>query len=158
MRDCGTCTWCCFFCAVPEYDSPVNQYCRHCIKDKGCSIYEKRKPVCRDFGCLWWLQAQVPENLRPDRCGIMFELPPNCKTYIGYTDPARPDIWKKKNNINLIHKILAADHAVVLYRGQNRGYYYFLPKNLTRAEMLVDIQNAQVANGIIGHGGTDLHD
>src|SRR5512137_468959 len=108
MRDCGTCTWCCYFTAIPE--SPANNLCPFCIIGKGCSIYETRGEGCRLFGCLWWRQTQIPELLRPDRCGVMFELPAYCHTYIGYVDPGNSEAFKKPEVSVLIRKITEAGH------------------------------------------------
>jgi hypothetical protein len=38
----------------------------------GCGIYERRPPVCRRFACAWLSAENLPEELRPDRCGVLF--------------------------------------------------------------------------------------
>lgn len=48
--------------------------CPHVIVNRGCSIYETRPNVCRTWHCLWRRDAQMPDELRPDRSGIIFAL------------------------------------------------------------------------------------
>jgi hypothetical protein len=38
----------------------------------GCRIYQERPPVCRRFQCGWLQAPNLPEALRPDRCGVLF--------------------------------------------------------------------------------------
>lgn len=45
--------------------------CQHLIQI-GCGIYEERPPVCRRFACGWLQAPNLPEALRPDRCGVLF--------------------------------------------------------------------------------------
>lgn len=45
--------------------------CRH-IVPTGCAIYEDRPEVCRSFQCGWIQAPNLPDALRPDRCGVLF--------------------------------------------------------------------------------------
>ena len=51
---------------------PINTRCKHVCED-GCAIYDTRPQTCAEFEC-GYLQVgdDVPESLRPDRCGIIF--------------------------------------------------------------------------------------
>jgi len=138
MRECGECTWCCYFTTAPELNKKVNEYCKHCIPDKGCSTYEQRLQVCKVFSCLWLKQQQIPESLRPDRCSVMFELPGYCKTYIAYVDPEKPDSWKQPNVMTLIRKINEAGHAVLININEMN---FFLPNGITLEDVKQDILN-----------------
>lgn len=73
-RECGECTLCCI---IPGIDKPDLQklpksVCRHC--DKGCAIYETRPEVCREYYCGWRKLEMVPDDWRPDKCGVFVEL------------------------------------------------------------------------------------
>lgn len=72
MRECGECTACCTLLPVLAINKPANSPC-HLLCDRGCSIYETRPTTCAEFEC-GYLQAgdDVPESLRPDKCGIIF--------------------------------------------------------------------------------------
>lgn len=72
-RECGTCKFCCFGCAVPELRKPNSKHCVHeCAA--GCSIYDARPAECREYQCAW-LTGLLPEStsLRPDNSGIAFD-------------------------------------------------------------------------------------
>lgn len=76
-RSCGECHACCI---VPGFDAapgeagfhkPANTPCPHLVQI-GCGIYAERPPVCRRFECAWIAAPNLPEALRPDRCGVLF--------------------------------------------------------------------------------------
>lgn len=75
QRDCGGCTACCEFTEIvsPEYNKPAGERCGHCV-DGGCAVYASRYPVCRRWQCLWKHIDALPEEARPDRCGVMCVL------------------------------------------------------------------------------------
>ena len=67
---CGECTVCCTLSVVEELNKKAGERCFNCIGN-GCSIYEKRPQVCKDFECAY-LQGGNNIELRPDKCGVMF--------------------------------------------------------------------------------------
>lgn len=69
--ECGECTLCCKLLEVHDIPSDIGVYCQHC--DKGCSIYEARPQECRDYQCMWTQMNEVADDLRPDKCGIIFD-------------------------------------------------------------------------------------
>mgnify|MGYP001489538308 CR=1 FL=1 len=76
-RTCGECRACCIvlgFEAAPDeadFRKPEGTPCPHLIP-LGCRIYDTRPPVCRRFQCGWLSAPNLPESLRPDRCGVLF--------------------------------------------------------------------------------------
>lgn len=76
-RTCGECRACCVvlgFEAAPgesSFTKPPNSPCRHLIQI-GCEVYRERPSVCRRFECAWISAPNLPEALRPDRCGVLF--------------------------------------------------------------------------------------
>ncbi len=74
-RECGSCTACC---KIPTIDAPTLRkppgvMCPHCT-GSNCGIYESRPAPCRTFYCLWRRVATMPDELRPDRIGVMFSI------------------------------------------------------------------------------------
>lgn len=72
-RACGDCYVCCELPAIedPMLRKPERTLCVSCIGGL-CGIYESRPKACRDFHCLYRHLGELPETLRPDRCGVMF--------------------------------------------------------------------------------------
>lgn len=68
--DCGNCTACCTLLPIAEIGKPINTPCQHC--DKGCTIYQGKPKTCTEFECAYIQGKQLPEKLRPDKCGIIF--------------------------------------------------------------------------------------
>jgi len=66
---CGDCTACCKALSIDEIDKPAGVMCTHC--GKGCTIYDKRPDVCREFECAYLVGKWNNENLRPDNSGII---------------------------------------------------------------------------------------
>jgi len=73
-RSCGECTVCCTVLLVdtPEIQKEPGATCRHCRG--GCTIYDTRPPVCRDYFCAWRKMDIFGENWRPDRSGVFAQL------------------------------------------------------------------------------------
>ena len=71
MRECGECTLCCKLLETHDIPSKIGVYCQHC--SQGCGIYPDRPEECRTYQCLWSQMETVGDELRPDRCGIIFD-------------------------------------------------------------------------------------
>ena len=72
MRSCGECQMCCWIYCVPEMDKPGRSNCKHQCPN-GCAIHEQpRPPICTDFVCCWAHYDWWPEELRPDKCHVVF--------------------------------------------------------------------------------------
>jgi len=71
--ECGECTLCCKLLNIKEVDSKPGEYCKHCKPGIGCKIYNERPEPCRIFECAWKQMIHAGEELRPDRCNILFE-------------------------------------------------------------------------------------
>jgi hypothetical protein len=74
-RSCGSCTACCdgwlagtVHGHVMEPGTPC-----HFVGAGGCTIYEQRpESPCRSFVCAWMAPGSpFPDELRPDRCGVI---------------------------------------------------------------------------------------
>ena len=101
MKGCGDCTVCCTLCPVPELNKPRNVLCEHC--EVGCSIYKDRPQSCAEFECAYLQVDNIPESLRPDKCGIMFIKKTN-KIFAGYLVPNVEVTNMAKGQINSFQK------------------------------------------------------
>ena len=74
-RSCGDCSACCITLGidVPELRKQPGVPCQHLVGG-GCGIYQTRPTLCREYYCLWRLLVELPDMVRPDRCGVMFSL------------------------------------------------------------------------------------
>lgn len=78
-KPCGGCTACCR--AFHAGDRPDEQHiakakgelCRLCLEGVGCSAYAARPASCVGYNCLWRQCSGMGEELRPDRCGVIFD-------------------------------------------------------------------------------------
>lgn len=100
--DCGGCTECCESFHIDSkkatggniieliiIDSPAGVLCGYCNKNEGCSVHEDRPKICRDFMCAYAQEEKAPIELRPDKCGIIFEKMDDTM-FIGTVKPNNP--------------------------------------------------------------------
>ncbi|MEM1183809.1 MAG: hypothetical protein AAGI53_02295 [Planctomycetota bacterium] len=74
-RSCGSCRVCCKLPDIPELDKPRDTWCRFSAKSKGapgCTRYEARPDVCREFECAW-LSGLGDADDRPDKLGVLWQ-------------------------------------------------------------------------------------
>ena len=116
---CGTCTACCNAFNVPEIGHVAGKWCKHCDVGVGCKIYNSRPPTCVGFQCLWLNNyeegpANLPIELRPDKCKVIFA--PTTKPHIisAITMPNYPDAWRKPIVRWFISKLIEAGLSVVV--------------------------------------------
>lgn len=105
---CGECTLCCTLLNIPTMKSPAGLTCPAC-KNSQCSIYKNRPRECRDFSCLWLNNPVLGEELRPDKCGVLFELYREQKTVIAI---ATNNSWKEGKLHLLISQMLIDGYIV----------------------------------------------
>lgn len=75
-RACGSCHECCVFVEVKELNKPADMACPHldCKSPWGhCGIHATRPNGCKLYTC-GWLAGLVDKALKPDACGILFEI------------------------------------------------------------------------------------
>ena len=76
MRICGDCTLCCTLLPIElpieNASTTFHETCKFC-KNNGCSIHVDRPEICRGFECEWINDETIPEDLRPDKCNVIFE-------------------------------------------------------------------------------------
>ena len=74
-RECGGCVACCKTLEIrdPQLSKPADVLCVHCT-GQGCGIYNARPSVCRNWYCLWRQDGNLPDHMRPDKCGVVFSI------------------------------------------------------------------------------------
>jgi hypothetical protein len=79
VRACGGCTMCCKTNPVLDLYPPkaAGELCPHACLGKGCAIYADRPDECRGFACEWILDSDMPDDLKPDRCGFVVQITPD---------------------------------------------------------------------------------
>lgn len=70
---CDGCTLCCKLLPVDWMNSPAGEYCKECEPGKGCKIYDRAPKNCLKFRCAYNQMEKVSINMRPDKCGVIFE-------------------------------------------------------------------------------------
>lgn len=75
MRECGDCTLCCTLLELHEVASKIDETCRHC--NNGCEIHDSKPDECKTYQCMWSQMETVGDELRPDKCGIIFDRASN---------------------------------------------------------------------------------
>ena len=94
-RSCAGCTLCCKIMAVPEYNKPRNQWCGKCDIGRGCKIYADRPQSCRDFRCIYLLDASFAEHWKPSRSHMVLTRY-QAKRLCVQVDPDYPNAWRQE--------------------------------------------------------------
>jgi hypothetical protein len=106
-RTCSSCTLCCRLVPVKEIGLPSFTPCPHLrpmpTAQPGCGIYPRRPFSCRQWSCLWLKNLSWNDELRPERCGVVFDEAPDIIRVAGREYPCmqgwvRPglaeDFWR----------------------------------------------------------------
>lgn len=72
-RVCGSCTACCQTFEVQALAKPAGVECEH-NTGMSCSIHSVRPGACARWFCLWRKIGALPDELRPDRSGVILSL------------------------------------------------------------------------------------
>jgi hypothetical protein len=96
-RSCGSCSMCCKFFIIPEVDKAKDEWCRHCRPGKGgCTIYEQRPQVCKDFICMWKYTTEMGDEWYPARCKMVLVDQLDKGRILVKVDPTFPSAWRKE--------------------------------------------------------------
>jgi hypothetical protein len=64
---------CCKELELHTVASAIGELCRYCTVGTGCQIYDSRPDECKQYQCMWSQMEHVADDLRPDRCGVIFD-------------------------------------------------------------------------------------
>lgn len=118
---CADCKLCCKLLPIVDPDLRKledNKWCSHCVPTlkHGCTIYDSRPETCVRYACLYLDIPSLEENLRPNRCHVIFSLAgidsQGREVIQGVVDPAFPNAANADNVLRVIHKL--ASKCVVI--------------------------------------------
>ena len=115
MKSCGECQACCWFFPLAFLNKPERTKCPHQC-EKGCAIYDQeRHPVCKTFFCEWLQRPQWGEELRPDKCGIIYQRKDNLGNGRGIIQASQfsPYAWLRRENSRAIDQLVRAGNIVL---------------------------------------------
>ena len=96
-RSCGACSLCCKLALVEELDKPAGVWCRHCAPGRGgCTIYETRPPVCRNWSCCWIQDARLGQEWYPLTSKMILSMENAGKRLCVRVEPSHADIWRRE--------------------------------------------------------------
>lgn len=105
-RACGTCTLCCKVIAVTDFGKPPGVWCAHCIRGKGCGIYETRPTDCRTFFCEWMLESGLGPEWKPERAKFALVLGAGGHL-TAFVDPGFPSAWRQAPYFDAFKRLAA---------------------------------------------------
>jgi hypothetical protein len=112
---------CCRLLRVPELDKPAGRWCALCRDRQGCGDYAGRPQSCRNFECFWLIDGNFPDELRPDRCGVVIAFNEDRDSVVLHVDPDRPDAWQREPAAGLVPVLLRHFRRVCIACGDDRA-------------------------------------
>ena len=100
--ECGTCTACCSLYPIDEIGKPMNTDCQYCTGG-GCSVHSTKPEMCKTFECAYYQGKNVPESLRPDKCGVIFTMNSD-RIFTGHIIPETDITDIAKEQVNSFQK------------------------------------------------------
>ena len=96
-RICGDCSLCCKLAQVDELDKPSGVWCRHCAPGRGgCTIYETRPPVCRNWFCAWILDTRLGPEWYPLTSKMIMYFESAGSRLCVRVEPSHANAWRKE--------------------------------------------------------------
>lgn len=137
---CAGCTLCCELLDVPWMDSPAGKICKHCEQGIGCKIYNTAPKDCLDFKCAYSQMKNVSINLRPDKCGVIFERVSD-DIFIGTVDPKV--MLFKDIVIGQINSLNKEGFSVILFHKKIKTPYIFNTENITKDDVWLEFKKLE---------------
>jgi hypothetical protein len=97
----------------------------------GCGIYAQRPRSCRNWSCLWLKNVDWDDELRPDRCGVVFDEVPDIiriqdkehPCMQGWVRPGMPeDFWQRQPVLAVVLAALDQKLAILFRRGPHSAF------------------------------------
>lgn len=144
-RECGECTVCCVNLLIKDknFEKAADVACTHMVEKGGCTIYNDRPSVCRDWHCAWRFMAQLGDDWRPDRSGILLRSDENGIIFQPIRDAKK--VLTSARAIELIAGGVAQGIPMSMSIPTRRG---FLSHGLSLNEPLKNVVEARSLPGI----------
>ena len=134
--ECDGCTLCCELLEIKEVNSPAGELCKHC--NNGCDIHDTIIPKeCSGFYCVYLQMENASINLRPDKCGVIFEKI-TTDVFIGTVDSKK--IILSDDAYEQINSFLDEGFSVVLYHQRIKKPIIFNTPNRTKESVWFEVQ------------------
>jgi hypothetical protein len=143
MLTCGECTECCYAFPIEQLNKPPNTQCKHC--NNGCEIHDTKPDECSGFNCAYVQSKSNDENLRPDKCGIIFEKYSD-NIFLG---TVRTDMDVSDAGHRQIRSFLDQGYSVVLYSKHISELNYMICDRHDEDQIRAEFQ--EIANGYLQH-------
>jgi len=134
--ECGNCTLCCKFLNIKETDSKPGNYCKHCEPGVACKIYNERPEPCRIFECAWKQMNHPGEELKPDKCNVLFEKWSD-HVMVGVTDSELSDLILRQ-----IDFFRSEGISVLMVDHDQKSRTYFLVPGHTKEFVRMEINGS----------------
>jgi hypothetical protein len=108
---------CCKVMGVVELEKEPGVWCQHCQIGKGCGVYETRPATCREYECIWLQHADLPDELRPDRCKVVLTSTTDGEGIVAHVDPKNPEAVEKGLMGALLKRMGQSGMAVMVVIG-----------------------------------------
>jgi hypothetical protein len=96
-RICGDCSLCCKLAQVDELDKPAGVWCRHCAPGRGgCTIYETRPNICRNWACSWIVDSRLGPEWYPLTSKMVLYIEDGGNRLGVLVDPGHPTAWRRE--------------------------------------------------------------
>jgi len=133
INKCGECNRCCALFAVTELNKRETTLCP--FWDKKCTIYSSRPKSCKEFSCAWLQSGSANINLRPDKCGILFEKLSE-RIFFGTVDP---EIKMSEIGVAQIKSFVLQGYSVVLASPKEATNRLFLNEHHKEEEIIFEM-------------------
>ena len=115
MKNCGECQACCWFFPLAFLNKPMRTNCPHQCRRAAQFYNQERHSVCKTFLCEWLQRPEWGEELRPDKCGIMYQRKENLGNGRGIIQASQfsPYSWLRRENGRAIDQLVRAGNIVL---------------------------------------------
>lgn len=139
--ECGNCTLCCELPELHEIPSAIGELCSKCIPKVGCSVQDNKPKECKIYQCAWVQMSNVGKELRPDKCGVIFDKV-NDKLFHGITASkgSVADSIKRQ-----VQDFLNQGFSVVIKNINYHELAIWIADNYTKEQALTAIQERERA-------------
>jgi len=111
--ECNGCTLCCLVLPVPWMNNKAGEWCKHCNIGVGCKLWDNGiTDDCAKFQCIYNEVTNLPIELRPDKCKVIFENVGD-NIILGTMHPEYREAYKKRIIRNQVEILLKKGRSVV---------------------------------------------
>ncbi len=142
--ECNECNMCCILPELPIINKKPNIKCKHLIEcSEGCQIYDTKPKGCSQFECYWFKHKNLPEELRPDKCNIIFEYLTD-DIILALTHPEGIKENTTQTVIKLVDELVFKNHSIIVSSYTDAPTRFLLPKGVNKESVLEKINLIEI--------------